>query len=380
MEIREYQDWSVHKIVELADAFAELARAFESVREENDGLCEEEWKYRFLESREALGAQFSELGRLLLEAAGKFSEVRDITAEAEEAIRTALRSRTIVLDRLLVLEHSDKRQEAYLTMHCKMGRCITAREVAERLGRRMHKIWRPAFDSRTVIGKEPHTIKLEEEAGFRLLHGVARATKESECCSGDTFTSIRLPMGRVLLCLADGMGSGEEAFWESATVLNLAEQLLETGFSAEGTIKMINAVLLLRGASQRPTTMDLGLIDLYSGACEFVKLGASVSFIKRKRYIEQIKAETLPMGMFRELEPFALEHNLEDGDKIIMVTDGVLEAFGELDKERVLENLIASYRGENPREMAQYILEGAIAAAGVSRDDMTVLVAGIWEK
>lgn len=380
MEIREYQDWSVHKILELADAFAELAKAFGNANEDNEGICEEEWKYRFLESREALGAQFSELGRLLMEAAGKFSEITDITKEAEEEIREALCSRTILLDRLLVLEHSDKRQEAYLTMHCKMGHCITSREVAERLSRRMRRRWRPAFDSRTVIGREPHTIKLEEEAGYRLLHGVARATKDSELCSGDTFTSIKLPMGRVLLCLADGMGSGKEAFLESATVLNLAEQLLETGFSAEGTIKMINAVLLLRGTEQKPTTMDLGLIDLYSGACEFVKLGAAVSFIKRKRYIEQIKAETLPMGMFRELEPVALEHNLEDGDKIIMVTDGVLEAFGELDKEGVLEELILSYRGENPREMANYILEQAIAASGVSRDDMTVLVAGIWEK
>lgn len=380
MEIREYQDWSVHKILELADAFAELARAFGNAGEKGEEIGEDEWKYRFLESREALGAQFGELGRLLLEAAGKFSEVTDITAEAEGRIRDAVCSRTVVLDRLLVLEHSDKRQEAYLTMHCKMGRCITTKEVAERLSRRTQKRWRPAFDSRTVIGKEPHTIKLEEEAGFRLLHGVARATKESELCSGDTFTSIKLPMGRVLLCLADGMGSGQEAFLESATVLNLAELLLETGFSAEGTIKMINAVLLLRGAEQKPTTMDLGLIDLYSGACEFVKLGAAVSFIRRRHFIEQIKAETLPIGMFRELEPFALEHNLEDGDKIIMVTDGVLEAFGELDKEEELEKVIMSYRGENPREMADYILGKAREASGTFRDDMTVLVAGVWNR
>ena len=36
---------------------------------------------------------------------------------------------------------------------------------------------------------------------------------------------------------------------------------------------------------------------------------------------------------------------------------------------------------QNPKEMAEYILNYAITrAGGVARDDMTVLVTGIWKK
>ena len=74
-------------------------------------------------------------------------------------------------------------------------------------------------------------------------------------------------------------------------------------------------------------------MDLYSGACELVKLGAAATFIKRGKSVEILQTEALPIGMFREVTPIALENNLTDGDMIIMMTDGILKAFAEVDKE-----------------------------------------------
>lgn len=61
--------------------------------------------------------------------------------------------------------------------------------------------------------------------------------------------------------------------------MELAEQLLDTGFSARSTLKLINTVLLLSGMGDRPATLDLGLVNLYTGVLEMMKLGAAASFL-----------------------------------------------------------------------------------------------------
>ena len=88
----------------------------------------------------------------------------------------------------------------------------------------------------------------------------------------------------------------------------------------------MNAVLLLKEREQRPITVDLAVADLYTGVCEFVKAGGVTTFIKKGRHIDTIRAAALPAGVFKEAAPESVEISLSDGDKIIMVTDGVLDA------------------------------------------------------
>ena len=59
------------------------------------------------------------------------------------------------------------------------------------------------------------------------------------------------------------MGSGEEACRESGQVVELTQQLLETGFSPRSALKLVNTVLLLSGA-QHPATLDLSCVDLHT--------------------------------------------------------------------------------------------------------------------
>lgn len=375
-----YEEWSAWKLKEISESFTGLARSFAFCCQGESENADVDWKGRFMESREAVVAQFHELGNILEEAAGQITDVTDVTGQMENMMKHALKEHRIRPEKMLVLEHGDSRQEAYITMRSENGRCVTSKDLAETLSSETHRRWRPAADSRAVIGRESRTVKFEEDTEFLMLHGIARAVKNEENLSGDTFAFTNLPMGRVLLCLSDGMGSGQSAFAESETVIDLAEQLLEAGFSAEAAVKLINSVLLLRGEEQKPTTLDLCMVDLYSGACELVKLGAAATFIKRGRSVEILQTEALPIGMFREVTPIALENNLTDGDMIIMMTDGILEAFAEVDKEGVLRELIAEYDGMNTKELANHILKKAIEQTKIPRDDMTVLVAGIWKR
>ena len=70
-----------------------------------------------------------------------------------------------------------------------------------------------------------------------------------------------------------------------------------------------------------------------------------------------------------------------DGDYIVMVSDGILDALSQGIGEDMLSELIGSTNLENPGEMANSILNFCIhQARGRIRDDMTVLVIGIWKK
>ena len=79
-----------------------------------------------------------------------------------------------------------------------------------------------------------------------------------------------------------------------------------------------------------------------------------------------------------EAEPLCRE--LQDGDYLVMVSDGVVDAFGGEEGEDTLLSVIAGIQDRNPGEIAERLLRIALhASGGRIRDDMTIGVIGIWE-
>ena len=81
----------------------------------------------------AVVAQFHELGNILEEAAGQITDVTDVTGQMENMMKHALKEHRIRPEKMLVLEHGDSRQEAYITMRSENGRCVTSKDLAETL-------------------------------------------------------------------------------------------------------------------------------------------------------------------------------------------------------------------------------------------------------
>ena len=80
-----------------------------------------------------------------------------------------------------------------------------------------------------------------------------------------------------------------------------------------------------------------------------------------------------------KIELESMECSLEDGDFVIMMTDGVLDALPVGEQDMLLSTIIGGSELTNPREMAQHILKQVLNWTGEEpQDDMTVLVAGIW--
>ncbi len=339
------------------------------------------WKNRFLESRDAVIVQFRELALILEEFSRQMSAASNVTETWAEDIRRAFRRRRAAVDNLLVLEYENKRREAYLTVHMTCSACMTASEAAGIMTRIMDgQEWHAAKDSRSVIGRQSCVIRLVETGSYQMLYGVAWTPKQGQEVSGDNYTFGQNPDGQVIMSLSDGMGSGQTASKESRKVIELTEQLLETGFSARAALKLVNTVLLLTGNEQHPATLDLCCIDLNTGVLEAMKLGAAATFIKTGEGVELLQACDVPMGVLNPIEPVLLSRKLWDNNRIVMVSDGVLDGLPGEDKESVLREFLEMQPFCPPKELAGRVLEFACSFEEEIRDDMTVLAAGIWKK
>ena len=238
-----------------------------------------------------------------------------------------------------------------------------------------------AQDNAFFVGADWETFYYVEEARFHVLTGVAKATKETERISGDNYAFFEANMGNLTVVLSDGMGSGEKANNDSTMVVELMQKFLEAGFQMETAIQMINSALLAGGENSNMSTLDLCSMDLYSGECHFVKVGSASSYIKRQHLVDRISSGNLPMGVFKKPDLEAVGRTLMDGDYIVMISDGVLDALSQGIGEDMLSELIGNTNLENPGEMANAILNFCIhQSRGKIRDDMTVLVIGIWKR
>lgn len=350
------------------------------VNELNAGLGSiverKEWEHHYSESRNTVASGYKEMEGFLEKMADDFEKINDFTSEAATDILESI-GRGMIIKELAAIEGPYGR-EVYMTAATRGKACETARGIAAKVGQALDGNFMPAQECTPVIGRKPVRLKFVEDNDYMVLFGVARERKKGESISGDSFSQMNLIGQRMFIGLSDGMGSGKSASEHSKIAIGMAEKLLENGFSAEQVSRTVNSVLLLQEDGQ-PTTLDMSVIDMKNAIMKVVKLGAPPTFIKRKNTVEMIHAPSLPAGVVNDFGGKVMDIGLKDGDIIIMMTDGVLDAISDDDKEAVMKEIILDIDTENPKDISSHILSLVKPVDG-AEDDMTVLTAGIWRK
>ena len=335
------------------------------------------WNTRLEENRAAVAVQLNEMAQIMADTVEHAWDTKT-DVDLEVHLKKKLKTLGLVVHSVLVYDQENKRQEVYLTLNTKRRRCVAVKDVAAALSKLMKKSMMPAQDSRAFVGSERVTLLFVERTNFEVLYGIEKSTKGKERISGDNFSLYHCREGQFVAALSDGMGSGVEAYKESEMVIDLLEQFLEAGFTKETAVRMINSALIVRSDAQVFSTIDMSCLDLYTGICEFLKVGASTTFIRRENWVETISSTSLPAGVFHKLDLDCTSKKLYDGDMVIMVTDGVLDALPAAHQEDMMKDIILEHEGGNPRELASYILNRVQQyCSGAPADDMTVLVMGI---
>ena len=399
--------WGEHS-QELVKGVEALVRSMESGNEENvrgiradwTGICPRSvqyyetvaenfqkerqnlmWDNRMIENRLAVAQQLMEVSHIMENVASDLYDLERVTPQFEEELRKGLRKSHVILRRAWMMNKVKGRKQIFLTMRARSGQCISMTEIAQILSRICGSSMTPDADSRSIVNGDFRMVHFVEDVSYQMLYGVARLTREAEKVSGDNYICRQEEDGRFFLCLSDGMGSGIEAFKESEIVVELLEQFLESGFSQETAARMVNSALLLKGRQGMFSTVDISAVDLYTGICDFLKAGASSTFIKRDHWVESIASENLAAGLVQQLDFDTASRKLYHGDYLIMMTDGVLDALPTEREEETMKEIIMDVREKEPREMGRGILERVLGYSDYhARDDMTVVVAGLWKK
>ena len=214
----------------------------------------------------------------------------------------------------------------------------------------------------------------EQLPALSLEIGAALRSRSGEEVAGDSYVSRLLPGSRHLLAISDGMGSGANARQESLAALSLMVEGLRAGYTRAQALDVVNALMLMCTGREMYATMDLCLIDLHTGEAAFDKLGACPAYVVRDGEVRTVGADTLPVGVLPEVESHSLRMTLRPGDVVILLSDGVMDAFsgGETGLLAAIEKICWLH----PQAIGEKLI-GLALGAGEAKDDMAVLCARV---
>lgn len=338
------------------------------------------WNNKIVQSREGFAGQLNSFAKLLQYTTRELDAGIFEDEHLEKKIKNRLKKIGIKLLSTVFYITSQGKYEIHLTVKAAKGICVATKELAYEVGNCVGRVMMPQQGERPIVGAQYCTVACVESARYQTLQGVAKIGKDCEQTSGDTFLMADLPGGKKGMAISDGMGSGEEACRESTMVVEMLEELLEAGFPAKTAIEIMNTALVIGREDVRFSTIDVCLFDLYTGTCEFVKAGASTTFIKRADSVERITSATLPIGVIRDMEIESVERELSSGDFVIMVTDGVMDALPAKEQDTLMTEFIREANTVNPKELAHCLLGKVLEWSGEKpTDDMTIMAVGLWK-
>jgi len=337
------------------------------------------WKKQVLESRQLVADQLVGVSQVMEDLAKEIKREGRELIQQEEQIRDALQQLGLSIAGIDVINLSEGKIEIEIIHQYMKGydecRKIIAPLLSEILGENI-AVKREQFSQK---GEAFYTVTFGSVKKFTVETGVAAAAKGGVFLSGDSFSTEEMSNGKFAVALSDGMGNGERASMESATALEILQQLLQSGMDERLAIKSVNSILMLRSTDEMFATVDMALIDLYNATTMFMKIGSTPSFIKRGAEVIQITANNLPIGILNEMDVDLVSMQLLPGDILVMMTDGIYDAPGyAANKDLWMKRIIQEIYVESPQEMADCLLEKIVRyLQGEISDDMTVIVAKI---
>ncbi len=219
-------------------------------------------------------------------------------------------------------------------------------------------------------------INLKTAPRFDCMFGVSQRAKANSSVSGDNYSVIKLDGDRILFAISDGMGSGEKAENYSELSIALIENFYKAGFDNDIIISSVNKLLNLH-KDDIFSALDIGVLDLKNGICDFIKMASPVTFIVSTEEVKKVESTSLPLGIVDDAYPLIKKEVVSSGDYIILVSDGISDSF---ENDEVFKEEILSLRAKNPQELADQLLERALSKnKGHAIDDMTVLAIKIFE-
>ena len=233
-------------------------------------------------------------------------------------------------------------------------------------------------------GQRTRALSLSAEIQHRLLPGpqtceagsftLAGWLEPASDIAGDTF-DFNLDRDVLYLSLTDAMGHGVAASLTATLCVGGLRHARATGASLVEQVTSTNRALLDHAAAcsfEDFVTGVVGRVDLRTGSAEFVNAGHVPPYLVRgSRLVPLNLPVNLPLGLFGDTAYRSSRVDLEPGDRLVFLTDGMIErnAVGVDFPAAIVET-----RALHPRETVRALADRVLEATGQAlSDDATIL-------
>ena len=209
---------------------------------------------------------------------------------------------------------------------------------------------------------ESHTVKAIRAKG-----------KSNGRYCGDSVNWLSTKDRRDYALLCDGMGSGRSAALTSTLASSFLSRILQSGASADTALRMLNGLLSARGLreNENSTSVDLLEIDCVHGKAALYKCGAASSFLLRRGKVTRFSSRTAPVGILEALDAECLRFEVEEGDVLVQVSDGIT---GGDEECPWLSQMLSEKWDGDAEKFARLALN---RASSMVEDDLSILVTEI---
>jgi sigma-B regulation protein RsbU (phosphoserine phosphatase) len=224
----------------------------------------------------------------------------------------------------------------------------------------------------------PDTTPIIEGAGVTALFLPARQV------GGDFYDFIPISENNVGLVIADVSGKGVPAalFMALSRALMRANSLQDPRVSH--AVIQTNRLILECATSGLFVTLFYAIVDTQARRLKYVSAGHNPPILYKKKTgeIQLLEADGIALGVLDDIELEEKEVSLEEGDIIVLYTDGVTEAMNVQDEEFGEERLIqviSDNHALSANELNHKIEDVVMAFAGEAPqfDDFTLMVVKI---
>ena len=318
---------------------------------------------------------FKDVGNIIEDFTTRLEHAVPIRKTLEAKIVEDLREYDVEVKSLLLIRDDRERLEVYITSRIRRGRLVAAELVKRIIEENLGIKFILNEESRRVVGRNYEVICMHQKPDFRCVTAIRRLSKYENQESGDNFLIDELRNGQKLIIIADGMGNGEAASRDSMALIDSLEELLNAGFDKDISIKIVNSFLANRNHGETFATLDMLLVDLYTGHARLYKQGAATTYVRRGEWLEEIKSTSLPVGVIDGAVCETCCKKLYENDMVVMLSDGMLESIIVDNSEDYMRDLLLSVDYDDPMDIADEIADTVRAQGGSRlRDDATVIV------
>ena len=221
----------------------------------------------------------------------------------------------------------------------------------------------------TEISGNSLFIFLREKASYTVKSGYSQRSMKAGSLCGDTVSIFTSEAGIYNFLISDGMGTGSRAAIDSNLASSIIEKLIASSFSFEGACKTVNNALIMKSTDESIATVDALQINPYNCKAVFYKAGGSVSLIRNGNKGRAIEKASLPLGIIRSIPLVREETELERGDIVLLLSDGVTNNdWGWINDE------LLAWSKNDMQALASHIASlAALKSESRTRDDITVI-------